>query len=186
MGDTNWYWCVFCFRTYHQEGSVECICSDCWYLNLVSVLCVVFLCFYPLCFMLYIRIVYNVCCLRGVINNNNKTEYEAFIGLSSSSSGASLTGHSRLHKLTPLGTFLRTLPRRVEAWKRYGRVMHVRITDDHEEHRIDLRDLASAVSNNTHSLHSRISHSTTIQLLLKFPAERHKQTDRQTESETDW
>jgi len=26
-----------------------------------------------------------------------------------------LTGHSRLHELTPLGTFLRTLPRRVEA-----------------------------------------------------------------------
>ena len=34
---------------------------------------------------------------------------------SSSSSGASLTGHSRLHELTPLGTFLRTLPRQVEA-----------------------------------------------------------------------
>jgi len=37
----------------------------------------------------------------------------ATISSSSSSSGASLTGHSRLHELTPLGTFLRTLPRRV-------------------------------------------------------------------------
>jgi len=34
---------------------------------------------------------------------------------SSSLSGVSLTGHSCLHELTPLGTFLRTLPRRVEA-----------------------------------------------------------------------
>ena len=37
-------------------------------------------------------------------------------GISSSSSGgASLAGHSRLHELTPLGTVLRALPRRVEA-----------------------------------------------------------------------
>jgi len=40
---------------------------------------------------------------------------------SSSSSGASLTGHSRLPELTPLGTFLRTLPRldcrRRKIWK---------------------------------------------------------------------
>jgi len=34
---------------------------------------------------------------------------------SSSSGGASLTGHSCLHEFTPLGTVLRTLPRRVEA-----------------------------------------------------------------------
>ena len=34
---------------------------------------------------------------------------------SSSSGGASLTGHSHLHELTPLGTVLRTLPRRAEA-----------------------------------------------------------------------
>ena len=38
-----------------------------------------------------------------------------FHSSSSSSSGASLTGHSCLHELTPLGTFLRTLPRRIEA-----------------------------------------------------------------------
>ena len=35
--------------------------------------------------------------------------------LSSSSGGASLAGHSRLHELTPLGTVLRALPRGVEA-----------------------------------------------------------------------
>ena len=34
---------------------------------------------------------------------------------SSSSGGASLAGHSRLREFTPLGTVLRTLPRRVEA-----------------------------------------------------------------------
>ena len=34
---------------------------------------------------------------------------------SSSSGGASLAGHSCLHEFTPLGTVLRTLPRRVEA-----------------------------------------------------------------------
>ena len=34
---------------------------------------------------------------------------------SSSSGGASLAGHSRLHEFSPLGTVLRTLPRRVEA-----------------------------------------------------------------------
>ena len=34
---------------------------------------------------------------------------------SSSSGGASLAGRSCLHEFTPLGTVLRTLPRRVEA-----------------------------------------------------------------------
>ena len=34
---------------------------------------------------------------------------------SSSSGGASLAGHGRLHEFSPLGTVLRTLPRRVEA-----------------------------------------------------------------------
>ena len=37
------------------------------------------------------------------------------IQTSSSSGGASLAGHSCLHDFTPLGTVLRTLPRRVEA-----------------------------------------------------------------------
>ena len=41
--------------------------------------------------------------------------YYATLSSSSSSGGASLTGHSCLHEFTPLGTVLRTLPRRVEA-----------------------------------------------------------------------
>jgi len=62
----------FCFRTHHQLKAVWNVFAQTVDICIWFLCCVLFLMFfYPLCFMLYIRIVYNVCCLRGVINNNN-------------------------------------------------------------------------------------------------------------------